>query len=136
MCERYNVIAKRKNTREWSDWVKTNEYGKATEQLEKIEELGFDGKLKPSAAVKSLWAILGKDQTELTDKILDEGFCLRDEVVKETLVKVKMAIRKKQVVVKKKKYVSIVDLYDVMDNIIYGGGGSLEDEIQEQEDNA
>ena len=131
MCKRYNIVARKKNATTWSEWTSTDEYGRATEHLEKIEELGFDGKLKPSEAVKVLWAILGKDQTELTDKILDAGFGLRDDVIKETLTKVKMAIRHKQVKVNRKKPVSIDDLYDVMDKILLGVGESLEDEIRE-----
>ena len=130
MCYRYNIYAKRKTALVWSEWAKAEEYGKACEHLDRTKELGYDGLLKPSKAVKLLWKLLGND-TVLADKLLDEGFALQDDIVKDTLVKVKMAIRKKQIKVKGQKYVSIDDLYDVMENIIKGIGEDFEDEQDE-----
>ncbi len=125
MCKRYNIQTKKNGV--WSEWTSVDNYLRAKHHLEHVGELGYHGRLRPSKAVKKLWDILGKDQTELTDKILDEGFNLTDEAIKETLTSVKMGIRKKQVKVNGKKLVSIDDLYDVMDKILNGVGESFEE---------
>ena len=137
MCKRYHIQAKRKNTNSWSEWTSAVEYGRATEHLARIESLGYDGQLVPSKAVVKLWDILGND-TALADKILDAGFGLEEQIVKDALVKVKMAVRKKTVKVKDKKLVDIAFLYEVMRKILceVTEDASFEDEIWEQEDNA
>jgi hypothetical protein len=82
---RYNIQAKRKNSEEWSEWTEVDEYGRALDHMERVKELGYDADLKVSSAVRKLWDILGENETELTDKILDAGFCLRDIAVSNTL---------------------------------------------------
>jgi hypothetical protein len=49
--------------------------------LEHAKEVGYDSKLVPSEAVKRLWDILGENETELTDKILDADFCIRSVTI-------------------------------------------------------
>lgn len=77
---RYYIKARRKNTDEkWSNWTHTNHYPTALKHVEHVRALGYDAKLTLTEAVKQLWEILEghENKIELTEKILDAGFCLR-----------------------------------------------------------
>lgn len=93
---RYNIQAKRKNSEEWSEWTEVDEYGRALDHMERVKELGYDADLKVSSAVAKLWELLNND-TELTDKILDAGFCLRDIAVSNTLDNIRDVVHRKAV---------------------------------------
>ena len=96
--KRYYVMAKRKNTdEEWTDWTSVNNYGDAQRHAEHVKELGYESRIEVDKSVTRLWAILGEDQTELADKILDAGFDLCGEIVNDTLNKLKNRVHEKAV---------------------------------------
>lgn len=85
MSKRYNIQAKRKNTDEpWSEWTSANHYCDAERHAVRVQRLGYDARIAPNKAVKKLWEILNND-IELTDKILDAGFCLKEDAVNSCL---------------------------------------------------
>ena len=43
--KRYCVFAKRKNGNEWSEWMQSDDLNVAMEQVAKVRELGFLGKV-------------------------------------------------------------------------------------------
>lgn len=43
--KRYCVFAKRKNENTWTDWTQLNDLNKAMEQVAKVRELGFLGRV-------------------------------------------------------------------------------------------
>lgn len=43
--KRYCVFAKRQNGNEWSDWMQSNNLDVAMEQVAKVRELGFLGRV-------------------------------------------------------------------------------------------
>ncbi len=129
---RYNIKAKRKNVGEdWSEWTEVDEYGRALDHLEYVKSVGYDARLEVSSAVRKLWDILGEDETELTDRILDEGFCLRDGVVNNTLYRLREAVHRKAVYPEKDGESPYISL-DVFDAIITARlRGGVEDETEE-----
>lgn len=82
--KRYDIKAKRKDRNEdWTEWTQANNYSDAIRHVVHVEELGFKAKVVPNKEVKALWDILGKDETEKTDAILDAGFRLTSEIASE-----------------------------------------------------
>jgi hypothetical protein len=97
---RYYIQAKRKGSDEkWSEWTEINDYQEAIYQVEWVCEVGYDSKLVVSPAVQKLWDILDgfENKFELTDKILDAGFCLRDETVNRVMYDLKRIVHNKAV---------------------------------------
>lgn len=129
MCKRYDIQARKKTQKTWSEWTSADYYAEAEEHLHRIKELGYDGQIVPSNEVTALWDLLGKDQTPLVEAILDAGFALRREAVKTALVRVKLLIRRKGVKIKDKKYLEVSELYEILNRVLkdVGAGESLED---------
>lgn len=97
---KYYIQAKRKGTNEeWSEWTGAENYQRALEHVEYARKVGYDSRLVPSRAVKRLWDILEgvENKIELTEKIIDADFCLRDEAVNATISNLKRAIHNKAV---------------------------------------
>ena len=91
---RYEVQAKRKDTTEpWSDWARCNNYRRAEEHANKVEELGYYARIVVrEKQIKKLWGILGNmgvsGITELADAIFDAGFRQQSEVAKEIFAEI------------------------------------------------
>lgn len=94
---RYLIQAKRKHENKWSEWDTSETYSRALERVEHAQSCGYDAKLAPSGAVKKLLDILGEDQTELAEKILDAGFCLRDVTVYHYIHDLRRKVNRKAV---------------------------------------
>lgn len=108
---RYYLEAKRKGSDEqWSEWTQADSYPQAVKHLEHIKELGYDGQLVPSKAVKKLWYLLGEKETELTDEILDAGFALRNDAVNMALGNLKIRVHEKAVFPHSKEEYSYINL--------------------------
>lgn len=85
--KRYTVQAKRRNTDEpWSDWTDTNNYRQAVNHACHVEEVGYLATIVVrEKQVEELWDILGKNEHEKVDAILDAGFRKQNEVAKDIL---------------------------------------------------
>lgn len=91
--KRYIVQAKRKSANEdWSEWTQADSYKRATEHARKVEELGHLSRIVPSQSAERLLTIL--NDTEKADEILDAGFRLQSEVVKDVFSSINYALDK------------------------------------------
>lgn len=91
---RYTVQAKRKNKREhWTDWTDVDNYERAVYHACKVEEAGYLAKiLVREKQVEELWEILGKEEHQKADAILDAGFRNQDNVIRELILKIDQMI--------------------------------------------
>lgn len=92
--KRYTVQAKRRNTDEpWTDWVDTNNYQQAVNHACHVEELGYLATIVVRhKQVEELWDILGKNEHEKVDAILDAGFRKQNEVAREIILQIDQMI--------------------------------------------
>lgn len=82
--KRYQVQARRDEGKNWSMWTEADTYKRAKEHADRIDQLGYMGRIYPTAeGVETLWEILQAhgvdDVTGLTDAILDAGFCVQEK---------------------------------------------------------
>ena len=87
---RYRVKAKRKNSGEsWSDWTSVDNYQVAVNHACHVEELGYLAKIVVrDKQVEELWDILGKNEYEKVDAILDAGFNKQGDVLRELILEI------------------------------------------------
>ena len=90
--KRYTVQAKRRDSNEkWSDWTDTNSYQRAVHHACCVEEAGYLAKIVVrEKQVEELWGILGKNEHEKADAILDAGFRKQSEVTREIFEEIEM----------------------------------------------
>lgn len=123
---RYFIKAKRKNTNEkWTDWTNVDTYDEALRQVKHVFEVGFEGKLVPNSAVAKLWEILDEyeNKVELTEQILDAGFCLRSITIPQLLYSLKAEIHNKATYPHDKgidPYISVKVLDAIIQRIVGG----------------
>lgn len=88
--KRYTVLAKRKNTYEpWSDWTDTDHYRDALKHSFCAEEAGYLSKIVlREKQIEELWDILGKNNFDGADAVLDAGFNKQTDVVREVILKI------------------------------------------------
>lgn len=91
---RYTVKAKRKDSDElWTDWTDVNNYQRAVEHSCYVEEAGYLAKIVVNEKqVEELLEILGKEEYEKVDAVLDAGFCNQTEVIRELILKIDQMI--------------------------------------------
>lgn len=91
---RYIVKAKRKNKPErWTDWTDTTHYRDALKHASRAEEAGYLAKIVVNEKqVEELWNILGKEEHEKADAILDAGFRNQTGVIREIILKIDQMI--------------------------------------------
>jgi hypothetical protein len=95
---RYVVQAKRRDTNEkWSDWTDTNNYRQAVNQARHVEEVGYLAKIVvKEKQVEELWDILGKNEHEKADAILDAGFRKQSEIAREIFEEIEKILNASQ----------------------------------------
>jgi hypothetical protein len=96
--KRYIVQAKRRDTNEkWSDWTDTNNYRQAVNQARHVEEVGYLAKIVvKEKQVEELWDILGKNEHEKADAILDAGFRKQSEIAREIFEEIEKILNASQ----------------------------------------
>lgn len=96
--KRYIVQAKRRDTNEkWSDWTDTNNYQRAIHHACHIEEVGYLTKIVvKEKQVEELWDILGKNEHEKADAILDAGFQKQNEIAREIFEEIEKILKASQ----------------------------------------
>lgn len=97
--KRYDIEAKRRDTdEEWSAWTTVNNYGRASEHVAKVEQIGYEGHIRIHPEIIEIWDILGENTlniAEKTDAIFDADFRKASVIRKETTDKVTKKVAKK-----------------------------------------
>lgn len=83
--KRYIVQAKRRDTNEkWNDWTDTDNYQRALYHACRVEETGYLARIVVGdKSIEKLLDIVGRNEHEKVDAILDAGFRKQSDVARE-----------------------------------------------------